>query len=689
MRVLVRRARPMLAIFCGFIAFVALLTLVLPKSYTTTVKLIAGNPGGTAQGIAPGEGPNSDLPVLNALLAGTGLQSPETYVELFQEFPVAQQVIAALKLDVSPRELLHQVDIKPVTNTPVIALSVTWNDPKVSAAIANAFGTAVVDRDRDLVTSQAESAIGFLSTQMPAAQREMSDAQTRLSAFEASHHIADITAQTQSTIAELATLDGKLGQTQADARQAQAALGSVRSELGSTSPTIQGGETMAMNPVVGQLQTQLAQVNVQLKTALEQYTDQHPAVIALKNQAAELRSEIARQQSTVVSNTNTVPNPLYEQLEQQAAQFSTQVASDTATVAALHDQEKSLQPILASLPSQTAALADLQRQAKSAQDVYSALEEKYNNAAIARDTALSGVTVTQPAMPQFAIVRPNLILNLLLGVALGAVLAVLGAFVLEYFDNTIKDGRDAEAELALPALGGVPLVRMRNGMPEVPWVQTLTTEAFLQLVTSIKYATDATLETLVVTSPSQGDGKSTVALNVALAMSELDPRVLLIDADLRRPSLHLKLSTKNDRGLSDIIVGRSRFEDVVQGTRYASLDILASGTPTPNPIKLLESPRFDALLAEVKQRYRFVVIDGSALSVNVDSAIAARKADGTVIVLSASRTDMREARMALRRLQQVGVHNVLGFALNRVEPTREDYRPYELEAAPGELVAEV
>jgi succinoglycan biosynthesis transport protein ExoP len=193
-----------------------------------------------------------------------------------------------------------------------------------------------------------------------------------------------------------------------------------------------------------------------------------------------------------------------------------------------------------------------------------------------------------------------------------------------------------------------------------------------------------------VTSPSQGDGKSTVALNVALAMSELDPRVLLIDADLRRPSLHLKLSTKNDRGLSDIIVGRSRFEDVVQGTRYASLDILASGTPTPNPIKLLESPRFDALLAEVKQRYRFVVIDGSALSVNVDSAIAARKADGTVIVLSASRTDMREARMAMRRLQQVGVHNILGFALNRVEPTREDYRPYELEeAAPGELVAEV
>ena len=103
----------MLAIFCGFIAFVLLLTLVLPKSYTTTVKLIAGKSAGAAQNLPPGDGPNSDLPVLNALLAGSSLQSPETYVELFQEFPVAQQVIGALKLDVSPRELLHHVDIKP------------------------------------------------------------------------------------------------------------------------------------------------------------------------------------------------------------------------------------------------------------------------------------------------------------------------------------------------------------------------------------------------------------------------------------------------------------------------------------------------------------------------------------------------------------------------------------------------
>jgi len=271
-------------------------------------------------------------------------------------------------------------------------------------------------------------------------------------------------------------------------------------------------------------------------------------------------------------------------------------------------------------------------------------------------------------------------LNLLLGVALGAVLAILGAFVIDYLDNTIKDDRDVEQELALPSLAAIPLVKMRNGTPELPWVRTMSIEAFLQLVTSMKYASDRPLSTVVVTSPTQGDGKSTVALNVAIAMGELEPRVLLVDADLRRASLHHKLRMKNERGLSDILVGRSRLEDVVQGTRYPGLDLLTSGTPTPNPIKLLESGRMDEFLREAQERYRCVVIDGTALSVNVDSAVVARKADGTVIVLSANQTDLRAAKQALRRMQQVGVRNVLGYVLNRVVPRKEDYEAYELRA---------
>lgn len=684
-RVFARRLRPMLAIFFGFVALVMVLSLVLPRTYTTTVKLIAGNPGSSVStgGDAEsggGTSPDSQLPVLNALLMASGVQSAETYVELFQETPVSEQVISTLGLHVSPTELLHHVDVKPVTNTSILSLSVRWSDPNVSAQIANAYGTVVVDRQRQLVASQADSAISFLNQQMPDAQKAMNDAQTQLAQYEAAHHIADINAQTQSTITELATIDAKVGQARSDSQQAQAELASARAELGSTPATISGGQTVATNPVLQQLETQLSQVDVQLQTALQQYTEKHPTVIGLRNQEAQIKREIAQQQSTVVANSNTVPNPLYQQLQQQVAQFSTQIASDNAQVDALHKQQAELSPQLAGLPAQAATLANLQRQSKSAEDIYAALQQKYNNASVAKASALSDVTITQPANARFAVVSPNLLVNFVLAVALGLVLAVLGAFAIDYFDGTIKDDREVEEELALPPLAAIPLVKMRNGTPELPWVRTMSVEAFLQLVTSIKYASDRPLNTLVVTSPTPGDGKSTVALNVALAMGELEPRVLLVDADLRRASLHLKLRMKNERGLSDILVGRSRFGDVVQTTRYPGLDILTSGTPTPNPIKLLESPRMDEFLRDVQQHYRCVVIDGTALSVNVDSAVVARKADGSIIVVSANHTDLRAAKRALRRMQQVGVQNILGYVLNRVVPRRQDYQAYELRA---------
>jgi capsular exopolysaccharide synthesis family protein len=552
--------------------------------------------------------------------------------------------------------------------------------------VANEFGNVVVDRQRQLVSAQAQQAINFLKTQLPAAQKTMHDAQMKLAAFEASHHITDISAQTQSDIAALATLDGNIGKTQADEQQARAQLASVSGQLAHTPPTITGGTTVATNPVLQNLETQLSQVQVQLKTAQQQYTDQHPQVISLKQQVTQLENEIARQQSTVTASTNTIPNPLYQQLQQQQAQYQAQVASDTAAIASLSRQRTDMNPELARLPAQAAVLADLQRNSQSAQDVYTALQQKFNNANIARDTALSDVTVTQPATPGGARVTPNLTLNLLLGILLGLTLSIVGAFIIDYLDGSIKDEREVEEELALPALAQIPLVRMRNGVAALPWVRTLTVESFLQLVTSIKYATDTKLETLVVTSPSQGDGKSTVSVNVALAMAELEPRVLLIDGDLRRASIHTKLHMKNERGLSDVLVGRARLTEVAQKTKYPGLDILTSGTPTPNPIKLLESQRMDDLLREASEHYRCVIVDTAALSVNLDAAVVSRKADGTIVVLSSGQTDLREAKGALRRLQQVGVKNILGFVLNRVVPRRSDYGAYEL--GPGESTAE-
>lgn len=674
-RMLVRRRMTVLKIFVGFVVLVAIGTLLWPKQYTSTIKVIAGN----ANGPGSPQTQDTDLPVLNAMLIATGAQTSETYAELFQETPVASKVLQQLQglhLDTGPAMLLKHVDVQPVTNTNILTVSVTWGDREKSAAIANAFGQAIVDRQRDLVSSQANAAITSLKQQLPEAQTRMNAAQNKLASFEAQHRIANIDEQTQSTITSMANLDSKIGQVQADERQQAAQLASAQSQLAGIPSTITGSTTVSENPMVAQMQQQLTQVEVQLQQAEQQFTDQHPTVIALKQQKAQLQAAIAKQQQTVVSGESKIPNPIYQTLAQQEAGYRAQESADAAQITELDKQRKDMEPALAALPQQTAQLANLQRDAKATEDVYTALQQKYVNAQVASETALSDVTITQPATAAEAKERPSLILNLLIAIVLGAVLGVTGALLLDYFDNSIRDEREVEEELALPQLGTIPLVQLRNGEPIVPWVKALALESFLQLVTNIKYATDQPLRSLAVLSPMQGDGKSTVALNIALALNEMEGRVLLIDADLRRPSLHAKLRLPNERGLSDVLVGRASIESAIQVDEKSRLAVMTSGTAAPNPIKLLESQNFDRLLEKLYEQYETVVFDAAALVGNVDSAVLARRVTGTVLVVSQGSTDLREASVAMRRLSRMGVRNVLGFILNRVEARRADYSPY-------------
>ncbi|MDQ6827167.1 MAG: polysaccharide biosynthesis tyrosine autokinase [Candidatus Eremiobacteraeota bacterium] len=685
-RTLMRRWKAALAIFGGFLLLVFLLTVLSPKTYTTQVKLIAGNASGGVGAAAAGA--DSTLPVLNALLIASGVQSAETYAELFQETPVAQQVISDLKLNTSVYGLLKKISVKPVTNTSILALTATWSDPRTSARIANDFASAIVLRQRDLVASQATTALSFLSKQLPIAQNNMHRTRAALTAFQSTHKFADITSQTQNAITAVANVETKIGQAQVDRQQADAQLASIDAQKSRISATIRGTESVAPNPVLAGLQNQLSQVTVQLETARRQYTEEHPTVIGLKNQQDQIRRAMASQPQTVVSGTSTIPNPVYQQLEQQAAQFRAQSQAASAQLSELQAQHGQLAPALEQLPGQTARFADLQRASKSAEDIYNALQQKYNSAAIAKTTALSDVTITQPALASTAIVKPDLLLNLLLGAVLGLLIAVVSALILDFFDNRVKDEHNAESELALPTLATIPLVKMRDGVPALPWVRALTVESFLQLVTSIRYSSDYPVRSLSITSPTQGDGKSTVALNMAIAMAEIEPLVLLIDADLRRPSLHAKLRMKNDRGLSDILVGTKKLEDVVQRTKYPGLDIVASGTSAPNPLKLLQSNRMDDLITLALEKYRCVIFDGAACNATFDSAVVSRKVDGTVMVVSAGLTDLRFAKRSLRRLEQVGVKNILGFVLNRVEPKQRDYSGYYLEPSKSNAAEE-
>ncbi|MBV8370077.1 MAG: polysaccharide biosynthesis tyrosine autokinase [Candidatus Eremiobacteraeota bacterium] len=669
------------AIVLGVIGAVLIVTLLTPKRYTVDVKMIAGNPNTIAQNQ---QGAQTALPVLNALLLANVAQSAETYAELMGETPVVQHVIDDLRLQTDVKTLQGAVKVKPVTNTNIITVSVSWSDPVTAAKIANDFASVFVAREAELVGSQAGGALQFLSKQLPIAEKNLARTSDAVARYQTSHNIADLTTQTAATVNAAQAIDSKINQVQLDKQQADAEISSLSGALGAMRPTTGGGGTVTQNPVLPQLTQKLADLQIQLGSAQQQYTDSHPTVISLKQQIADVQRQIKRTKPTIVASTSTVANPVYQQLSQQRAAAEAASASASAQLAVLARQRSAINPQLAALPEQQAKLAELQRQKKIAEDVYNALQQKYNDAMVSRQTGISDVAITQPALAELATKTPHLTINLIVATIVGVLLGLGIVFLVDWFDGRIRDERDVEGELQLPVLATIPQLPSGDGAAAIPaTVRNATLESYFQLVLAMRYSSDHPLRSVTITSPLKGDGKSTVAMNVAGAFGEIavssierEARVLIIDADMRRPSLHRKFEVSNDIGLSDLLIGRASLAQCVKRTDRPGVDVLTSGTHSPNPIKLLQSNRFDALLREARSRYETVIVDAPALVPVFDAAVVAAKTDGTVLIVSAGHTDVRSTRRALARLEAVGVNDLVGTVVNRSTTRVDDYSDY-------------
>jgi capsular exopolysaccharide synthesis family protein len=667
--------RRRIALFGATVAVFSIIVIVAflltPKTYTTHVKFIAGNSAGPS---VPGAAGGTILPLLNAILDASNTQTSETYAEILRQTPALERTIQAEHLDVTPAQLLARVKVRPLTNTSILDVGVAWSDPQDSARIANALADAFIDVRRNLVSSQADAASTYINQQLPEARAKLARSAAALASFQSRNNLAEENQQTQAMISSLAETDRKSANVEVDARQAEAQLAVVRVQLGHAAGTISGGHQIAPNPAVAQLQTQLAQIDVQLRTAQTQYTDEHPAVRTLRTQDAQIRRELAITPATVVAQDITVSNPVHQALAQTAATLGAQIASDAAQLKELHAQREAAKPALHALPQKIAALVALKRQAKQDEDVYNALTQKLSQARIARTTTLSDVSVIARAAPGDAEITPQALVDIPIGLLLALLLGLGVVFVVDRFDGSIRTDRDVMERLALPVLSSIPRLPARAGRPE--WLQVAVVDSFLQLVTSLRYASSEPLAAIAFTSADPEGGKSSVAFRTAVAMAELRPGVLLVDADLRIPSLHKNLNMHRSAGLSDVLVGTISLDDAVRPTSYAGLDVVVAGTKVPNPFALLQSPAFERFLEEAKKRYDTVLIDTPACGSVMDAAVVCARADGTVYVVASRETDATRAQRGLVRLKNAGVRNIVGVVLNKTIVRRTTIGPY-------------
>jgi capsular exopolysaccharide synthesis family protein len=673
---IVRRRKLFMLVAIPLFALVVLFTILQKTQYATNVRLLAGAANSDSSPVQSSAG-STDLSILNAFIAARGSQTPETYIDLLLQPTIATDVAQKININASVKDILKAVKALPVPDTAIISLTATWSDPKTSAEIANSWADVFTDHERALIGRQADSLLKSTSEQLPDADAKVSAAQNELSAYEKLVNIVSLQEQTTNLVANQAALQAKLQAAQVEGQQAEQSLQAVESLLASTPQTIIGNESVAPNPARQQAEAEVARLSGQLRQDEQRYTDTFPGVIADKAALISAQNALKSMPETTFGGNSTIPNPVYQGLQTQEGQLNTQIASAQAQVTALTQQIEQGKPDIASLPEKSRRIAQLEQTLKAAQDYEQGLLEKQREATIAKSTAISDVTVTQTADPLAAVETPNRLLNIALGLVVAIVLGLIAVFVAEFIDDRFRTGDDIRDRLGLPLLGTIPQFDALS-VAKDEWIKPLSAESFHQLVASLRYSSNDPPRSITFTSPDRGDGKSTVVYNTALSMGLMGQRVLVIDGDLRRPTIHEKFGISNVRGLADVLVGLATLEDVIRPTEHPDVFVLTAGRPVPNPVGLLQSERFDRVLRDATANYQQVLIDGPALRPIVDSLMLGLKTDGVVLVVSSPNSNGRTVSAALAKLRSVGSINLLGIVLNGTTPDKREYSPYYL-----------
>lgn len=558
------------------------------------------------------------------------------------------------------REIIRASEIGKKTN--IIQLSYQDTDPKRASDLVNTLAQVYLERAISLKTEEARKSVEFIESQLDEVRGFLNSAEQSLENFKRDSGMIQLDSEAKLLVEQLSEKEQQSNLLQLRMRQVDFAIQSLNEAL-------KRGETYAPSvlmddPVVAALAERLAELEVEQRGLLAEVTVSHPLVQKLRKQIDGLERKLL---ASFV-----------------AARQALQVESQT-----LKSQLAKGEAKLQSLPKAEQELARLTRLATVNAGIYTFLLEKNQEARIARAVTVSNINVVDPAITPDRPVKPKKKKNLLLGFILGSIIGIGLAFLLDFLDDTLKDGDSAKRLLDLPILSTIPLINLRDGKPlsleagrkKRVLISHLeprspAAEAFRSLRTSIHFAGGkGKNQILLLTSSFPGEGKTTVSANLALTLAQTGKRVLLIGCDLRRPSLHHMFETSSTPGLTELLIDDCSLEDALHHTGHYKLDFINAGTTPPNPAELLGSDTMRDLLDGWRNDYDFILLDAPPVLAVTDAAVLAGMVDQVLTLVEAGGVRIKAAQRMVETLRSVEAP-LAGLVFNDKTGKAADYYGY-------------
>ncbi len=546
-------------------------------------------------------------------------------------------------------------------------VTIAWEstDPRMSALIANAYASEFIQSNLQRRFDSSSYARNFVADQLAETKRKVEDSERALNDYaRKSGLIRTRDATMAGTPGGGNARAGGESVTTTSLLQLNTALNDAttrriaaegRWRAFASKPLLSTPEVLA-NASVSTLLSLRSTTEAQLQQERARHLDDYPTVQAKQAELAALTRQLQQAASNVRDSIRAEYLAAVETENKLAAEVN-QLKSET-----LSEQDRTVRYSL------------LAREADTNRQLYDGLLERYKELNASAGITLSNISIIDtadvPARPS----SPNLIKNLLIALLGGIAVAAATVFLKDQFDDSIRVPEDVEAKLSLPLLGVVPKSQGEEPEEALADPKSPISEAYNSLRGSLLYSTSQGLpQVILLTSAQPSEGKTTSAFAIASSFARMGKSVLLIDADLRRPSLHRRISYRNDRGLSTLLTSNEPLSAVLQPSGQDGLSLLTSGAIPPSPTELLSSRRLEQIVQEAAGQFEMVIIDSPPVLGLADAPTMATLADGVVFIVESDRSRRGALKTALRRLRSVRPV-LLGAVLTKFDPLKAGNR---------------
>jgi polysaccharide biosynthesis transport protein len=642
---------------------------------------------------------------LGQLSGVTNLSNPlETEAEIIRSNPITQKTIDELQLKDKlgqPLEIddfLKNLKIKSIRGTDILELSYRSVNPQQATAIINRLMSAYLDNNVKTNRSEATAAREFLNKQLPLVEEKVTEAEAALRKFKEKYQVVSLEEEAKEGVKRLNELSGQITQLRAQLVDARTRSGALQNELELNKKQAMALSTLSQSRAVQQVLSEYQKVQDQLAVERSRFTDEHPVITNLLSKEQALKEQLEGRVNQTLGGSQAIPEQdlqigeLKQTLTANLVQVEVERLGLEGQVSVLMKAFVLYQARLRSLPKLEQQQLQLQRQLQIAQTTYEQMLKRLQEVQVVENQNVGNARIVSEALVPKQPVSPRILLNLALGGFLGFFLAIGAALLLEAGDKSVKTLEEAQQLLDYPLLGTIPAfdqkARLARGesITELPVLNnpySSVNAAFEMLQINLGFTfSDKELKVIVVSSSVMNEGKSFVAANLAVATAQMGRRVLLIDADMRRPHQHEIWQSPNLMGLSNVLVGQTNLAETAKEV-VINLELLTSGTIPPNPAALLDSQRMNGLLQQAAQEYDCVIIDTPPLSVLADASIIGKMADGILLVARPSVVNSAAAKATKALLEHSRVP-VLGMVVNCVTTDNNDYSYYYSDKNTGE-----